>query len=93
MQRIQTWQGIILATLLGSGSGMGGTVLYLNKIAPDELLRIARPDPATGTELRAIQRELQYHLHNHPDVINRFDRRISRLEAQVELLRERRTSP
>ena len=84
---------MVIAAVLGSGSGMGGTVFYLNNIAASDLQRIARPDPATGTELRALSRDMQYHFKNHPDVVNRFDRRISRLEAQTEMLMQRRASP
>ena len=84
---------MVIAAVLGSGSGMGGTVFYLNNISADDLQRIARPDPATGTQLKALQREIKYHLQNHPDVVNRFDRRLSRLEAQTEILMQRRASP
>jgi hypothetical protein len=58
MQQKQNWQAMTLAAVLGSGSGMGGTVLYLNNISAGELQRIARPDPATGTELRSLERRL-----------------------------------
>ncbi|NNF66363.1 MAG: hypothetical protein HKM98_02525 [Gammaproteobacteria bacterium] len=84
----QQWPALAVAAMLGSGSGMGGTVLYLNNIAPADLQRIARPDPATGTQLRALQREMEYHFKNHPDIVNRFDRRLTRLEAQIEIMKQ-----
>ena len=84
--------GLILAALLGSGSGLGGTMFYLKSISAQDLEEIARPDPATGTQLKGLQREIDYHLANHPDVMNQFERRISRMEAQFEILIERRIS-
>jgi len=70
---------------------MGGSLVYMNNIAPAELQRIARPDPATGTQFKALQREVEYHFRNHPDIVNRFDRRLTRIEAQLELLMNAKT--
>lgn len=82
----QQMLGLTLAVALGSGSGITGTAIYLQRIAPEDLQRIARPDPATGTELRALRREMEYHMKNHPDIINQFDRRLTRLETKIELM-------
>jgi hypothetical protein len=78
MQQKQNWPAMTLAAVLGSGSGMGGTVLYLDNMSADELQRIARPDPATGTELRSLERRL-----------DSIESRVSVLEA----LRGHRASP
>ena len=81
-EKKQQWASLALVGVLGSGSGMGGTVLYLNNIEP------SRPNAAIVTELRELRRELEYHLHNHPDQLNQFDRRLTRLEARLEILLE-----
>jgi hypothetical protein len=54
---------------------------------------VARPDPYTGTQGAALEErvdgledEVHYHFNNHPDVTNEFDRRITRLETQIELI-------
>ena len=72
----KVWKTLLLTTALGSGSGMGGTVLYLDKIAP----------PVNNSDIRELAREVQYHLRNHPDDVNQFDRRLTRLETQIEIL-------
>ena len=76
-QPAKVWRTLLLTTVLGSGSGMGGTVLYLDKIAPEQ---------PNSSNVRELAREMQYHLRNHPDTVNQFDRRLTRLEAQIEIL-------
>jgi len=63
------------------------------------LQEIVRHDPAYGSEMRAVELRLanlqqqvaqltvaiNKHTESHPDKINQFDRRITRLETQVEL--------
>ncbi len=93
MQQQKQWLGLLLAVVLGSGSGVGGSVYWLHNMSPLELQELARPDPATGTELRALAREINYHLRNHPDIVNRFDRRLTRVETQLEVLMKARVSP
>jgi hypothetical protein len=71
----------IIASMMGSG---GGGYAYMQSIGPQQLQTIARPDPATGTQLRSIEGRLKYHLENHPDMIHSFDRRITRLETKLD---------
>ena len=65
-----------VAAVLGSGSGVGGSVIYMENIGPPEQV----------TEMREMRRTLEYHLRNHPDVINQFDRRLTRLETKLDIL-------
>jgi len=88
-ERRKYWGSLAVMAVLGSGSGAGTSAFYLNNISATELQEIARPDPATGTELRAMQRDIEYHMRNHPDVINQFDRRLTRLETRLETFMER----
>ena len=82
--------GVLITSIIISFFGSGGGVFfYMQNLGADQLQQIARPDPATGTELRAIKNELHYHLQNHPDIVNRFDRRLTRLETKVDILLER----
>ena len=76
-QPTKVWKTLQLTTALGSGSGMGGTVLYLDKIAPEQI---------NSSDVKQLARDMQYHLRNHPDTVNQFDRRLTRLEAQIEIL-------
>lgn len=88
----------IVASLAGSGSGV---FIYMQNLGADQIQQIARPDPATGTELRNLAQDLDYHIHNHPDIVNNFDRRITRIEVMLErieanqqrLLQRERISP
>ncbi len=73
----------IIASLMGSGSGV---YVYMHQLGEREIQRIARPDPATGTELNRLHQELRSHLLNHPDIINQFDRRITRIETLLEVI-------
>ena len=76
----------VLASLTGSGSGV---YVYMKNIGPDQLQTMARPDPATGTEMRILEKRVTYHLENHPDMVNFFDRRITRMETQLEIINEK----
>lgn len=73
---------IISAILAGSGS------VYLVFGTPVGQ-SIARPDPFTGTQARALEHEMEklesrltFHIREHPDRTNQFDRRITVLETQ-----------
>ena len=73
----------IVSAVLGSGGAISlvfGTPIGQN---------IARPDPFTGAQgasltarVNNIQSEVESHIHNHPDTVNKFDRRITTLEVQ-----------
>ena len=76
----------VLASLSGSGSGV---YLYMKNIGPGQLQTMARPDPATGTEMRRLDSKVDYHLQNHPDVTNRFDGRLIKLEVKLEILEDK----
>lgn len=71
----------VAASMMGSGSGV---YVYMKNIGPHQLQQVARPDPATGTEMRRLETAMRHHLENHPDIVNRFDRRITRIEVQLE---------
>lgn len=78
---------ILLSTVLAGTIGSGGGVfIYMQNLGADQLQQMARPDPATGSELRQIRKNLQRHLDNHPDIVNQFDRRITRLEIRLETI-------
>jgi hypothetical protein len=76
----------ILGTFFGSG---GGVFIYMQNLGAEQLQVMARPDPATGTELKFLNGRFQYHVQNHPDVIHRFDSRLTRLETKVDIILER----
>ena len=77
----------VVGALIG---GTGTVAVYLGTPLGQE---IARPDPFTGTQATAleqrllhVERDLDAHVGNHPDVINQFDRRIATLEAQYSII-------
>ena len=76
----------IVSAMAGSG---GGVYIYMRSVTPQQMQALARPDPATGTELKALERRVDRHLDNHPDQANMFDRRITTLEAEVRALERR----
>ena len=66
-------------------SGVGGNVLYLRNFAAEDIA----PDRFTGTQAAKleervghIERDMDTHVRTHPDIVNRFDRRITVLETQ-----------
>lgn len=70
-------------------SGAGGNYLWLRSTGPE----VVRPDPFTGSDARQLQseidttrRQFRYHIENHPDIENRFDARLTALEAQFVIL-------
>ena len=74
----------VLVAIVSACLGGGSTgAIYLATPAAQKL---ARPDPATGTELRELEKEVREHLRAHPDQINRFDARLTALEAQYVII-------
>ena len=66
-------------------SGGGGTYVWLRTTAP----QVVRQDPFYGRQgevLAARISSLEDHVKNHPDMTNRFDARITRLEAQYTII-------
>ena len=77
-------------------SGAGGNYLWMREIAPD----VVAPDRFTGTEASSLisrietiekynarqERNMDAHLVKHPDIENRYDRRIAVLESQITAL-------
>ena len=66
-------------------SGAGGNYLWMRQVAPD----IVAPDRFTGAQARAIEHavanldgKVTFHVREHPDRINQYDRRITVLETQ-----------
>jgi hypothetical protein len=66
-------------------SGAGGNYLWMRNIAPDVVV----PDRFTATQARALEHEMEqleaqimFHVREHPDRVNQFDRRIAVLETQ-----------
>lgn len=77
---------LILYLLTAVLSGAGGNYLWLNNIGPD----VVAPDRFTGTEaatlkarINHIESSLDTHTRAHPDIENRYDRRIAVLESQI----------
>lgn len=73
----------IIASLAGSG---GGVAVYLHNVGEQQIQRIARPDPATGSDLAQLRIELRRHLDSHPDAVGDFNARITRLETKLDFL-------
>lgn len=75
---------LLIAVIGGGGGGAGGTWAYFSSLAPSQIEAMARPDPFTGIQaqglINRIER-LERHTDNHPDEANKFDSRITRLEA------------
>jgi hypothetical protein len=66
-------------------SGIGGSYAWLNQVGPD----IVRPDPYTGAQARGLESRinaLEYHVRNHPDQTNQFDRRITVVETNQRVI-------
>lgn len=70
-------------------SGSGGVYAWLRTSSPE----IVAPDRYTGTQAAALIRRVErlekdtdHHLNQHPDITNRFDARLSALEAQYGLI-------
>ena len=66
-------------------SGAGGNYLFMQNVSPD----IIAPDRFTGEQGHALIERVQhvsdvvdFHVNNHPDRENSFDRRIAVLESQ-----------
>ena len=73
----------IFSAIIGSG---GGIALVFNTPVGAS---IVRPDPFTGAQGLALEHEIEqleaqmtFHVREHPDRTNRFDRRITILETQ-----------
>lgn len=75
----------VLVAIVSSILGATGGHFLMVRFAPDSL----RPDPFTGAQGRSLERrleKLERHVEYHPDLTNRFDARISTLEAQNKLI-------
>ena len=75
---------ILVAVASAIVGGTGGPVLLL-KLNPSAL----RPDPYTGTQGLVLETRieaLEYHTRNHPDAAGQFDRRITTLEANQNII-------
>lgn len=84
---IRVWIPVIVAIIGTFGAGAGANYLLISRSGT--LQEIARPDPFTGSEAAALTARvtsLEYHVKNHPDMTNRFDARITRLEAQYTII-------
>jgi len=84
------WNPVLIAvisSIIGSG---GGVALVFNTPFGQSF---ARPDPYTGTQAASLIRRfdmvessMNKHIREHPDLSNRYDRRIATLEAQYEII-------
>ena len=80
-----TPRSTLFVAIVSSIVGATGGPYLMVRIAPDAL----RPDPFTGEQGRALTHRLERverHVDNHPDAAQRFDARISTLEAQNRLI-------
>ena len=80
-----------VVAIIGAALGSTGTVAIVFNTPFGQ--SIARPDPFTGTQAASLKAEimglreiLTRHLDSHPDEVNKFDRRITYLEAQTEVI-------
>jgi hypothetical protein len=81
----------LIIAVLGAFLGSTGTIaIYLGTPLGQEM---ARPDPFTGSQaarlearLDEIDRDIHFHLEQHPDATGQFDRRIATLEAQYAII-------
>ena len=80
------WNPIIVA-VIGGILGSGGAISVVFSTPVGESL--VRPDPFTATQAAALEQRITHleldtgnHINSHPDVVNRFDRRITVLETQ-----------
>jgi len=68
--------GILAAIILQAAAGAVGYGQLLQMV-----------EESTDPNVHAQEMlKLQYHLENHPDIQNRFDRRITRIETLVEIM-------
>lgn len=79
----------VVAVLSAAVGSLSGPLLLVQFGGSD----VVAPDRFTGTEgaaidarLRHVEQEIQGHLDNHPDQINRFDRRITALETRIDIM-------
>lgn len=70
-------------------SGVGGNFLWLRSTGPE----VVAPDRFTGTQAASLIRRVDHiesaidrHVERHPETMNRFDARLSALEAQYQLI-------
>ena len=84
------WTGILVA-IVGAVIGSLGTVsVYLGTPVGQEAVA---PDRFTGSEAASLVKRINYletnidsHIREHPDIENRYDRRIAVLESQITAL-------
>jgi len=84
------WNGVLVAivgAILGSSGGIA--LVFNTPVGASIIQSTARPDPLTGTQARALTHEIEqleaqimFHIREHPDRVNQFDRRITVLETQ-----------
>lgn len=84
VQQLKLPTGILVAALLGGG----GTSFVLPRVAPDWY----RPDPATGTELRSLRREVNELRFDFHEFLRDGPRRVTenqtRMEAKIDNILE-----
>ena len=93
------WFGIpvavVVAIITSALGSSGGTFLYLNRSGAEEIRKIARPDPFTGTEGLEVKRSLDTLRASIVDLQRQVDKlpprelteRLSVVRREVELLR------
>jgi len=84
------WNPVLIAivsSILGSG---GGIFVVLSTPVGQS---VAAPDRFTGTEAAALKSRINHiesgmdnHIRAHPDLLNKYDGRLSSLEAQYTLI-------
>lgn len=81
---IAIFVGTMLTTFVGSG---GSVFIYMKTMSPEQLQTIARPDPATGAELRRLEIAFRRHIEEHPD--HELRTQIKVLETKINILLDR----
>jgi len=84
------WTPVLVAIVAAAVGSLGTVSIYLGTPIGQE---IARPDPFTGTQASTLIGRIDYletnidtHIRSHPDIENRYDRRIATLEAQYVII-------
>ena len=94
---VRGWVTLVVSVLVSLVGSSGGTIYWISSRTPAQIEAVARRDPATGTELALLRREVEvlrdeHNTHvgpQHPDQANLFDRRLTTLETEMRAVMRR----